>query len=56
MNMGLAVFFVLSFFVPDIKGESTGSGIASGGGGDFKLVHDSIKSPVWSRRFVARFV
>ncbi len=26
------------------------------GGGNFKLVHDSIKPPVWSRRFVAKFV
>ncbi len=25
-------------------------------GGDFKRVHDSIKPPVWSRRFVAKFV
>ncbi len=32
------------------------SGVAMGGRGDFKLVHDSIKTPVWSRRFVAKFV
>ncbi len=28
---------------------------SQGGGVDFKLVHDSIKPPVWSRRFVAKF-
>ncbi len=27
-----------------------------GGGGGFKLVHDSIKPQVWSRRFVTKFV
>ncbi len=29
---------------------------SQGGGGDFKLVRDSIKPLVWSRRFVAKFV
>ncbi len=31
------------------------SGVDRQGGGDFKLVHDSIKPPVWSRRFVVKF-
>ncbi len=34
----------------------TGCGVAGRGGGGFKRVHDSIKPPVWSRRFVAKFV
>ncbi len=29
---------------------------SQGGGWDLKLVHGSIKPPVWSRRFVAKFV
>ncbi len=32
------------------------SGVARVGRGDFKLMHDSIKPPVWSRRFVAKVV
>ncbi len=32
------------------------SRVARGGGGGFKLVHDSIMPPVWSCCFVAKFV
>ncbi len=38
------------------RDQVTCSGVARMGEGNFKLLHDSIKQPVWSRRFVAKFV
>ncbi len=39
-----------------MNGPHLDSGVARGGEGDFKRVHDSIEPPVWSRRSIAKFV
>ncbi len=46
--------FLMAFHV-QFK-QVNASGALPEGGGDFKRVYDSIKPPVWSRRFVSKFL